>query len=938
MSSLTTNNITINKITSSNGKFSGDNASGLIQLEYKGNSTNVLNGVLDTKISIEDGGFAFIDWGNGIIETYNDPITIKWSEKILDYTTSRIIKITGSKISGLSGVKSNSNPGGSPSRPVPPEYASLEDEEIDTAAVENTYNVFKIASFKFPKDSQNGIDCSNLFYNSNTSMSIVYGQLPELDDRISNMDGMFNFCQNIEGDIPKLPASLTSAKEAFRKCYSLTGLSKDLIQQFVTQKKPYIDLPYENMVTGCNKAITSWFSVNCGGDHDVIEYDRYTSSRNATASVFPYIMVTLPRPLTERYNFRVVFKNLERISSLHSTVFSSRDTVGKNSTVFGWTPSNTVRIDSNTIQSNKYPKNIKDIRPSDLTIITKNKSNIGLLEINSTDVIDSQYYTLSNTGLTNTTKILTMFASNNNGVNIANPGKMSIAELDIWDEEGYLIKMRSEGISMKDAVSGVSYSSASLTPFTTENVDIRDIDKEDLYFWEKFSGKTLPLNFWDEYSIALADYKANPTKTEEWTVEFDKTTVTSSSNCPYFTSAPTKPLVNFFLTKCAGIYPGYYNGYPGPHQVPISPFAKGTNQIMYFPNLTSNYAMVAEQTNWQVFPICPKGTNVQSYKTKIPQYVWYKNATGTGNMFSSGHATEVYLLAPNVSNVSQTFTYGSGSQAYLKKIDFTIGKVTTMNNGMNINYSPVELLVMRGDFNSCTNLVKFMIAISASAKTTPIKFVLNDDYQHDPEFKGATLVDQFAQDRKGWTQSLVIPSCSSATNAFLNTSMTARNIAKTLNSLPKWTDGKVHTITFTGCPGIEWEETTETFNGVSNCPRFTKDTEGKALRKAFAKAVTNGWTVEIGTATNAASTMSLRRLQYYKKTESECGDYVDPEGKTYIISTGDAFSNEGKNLGYEQFSSLEECLESWNLTEIPREEPVPFEEFIEEENLESELE
>lgn len=917
MSSLTTNNITINKITSSNGKFSGDNASGRIELECLSSFASFEYIVIPLSIEVEKGGFftVHLKASMGGLDkkiTYNDSVDqIITDEQYMDLDS---IVITGSKIKGISN-KTSTLDFGDDYQP----YFNLNEKSV------------KLKSFQFPKDSPDSIDCENIFANWN-----LQGELPELDDRISNFNGAFANT-HITGKLPKLPKNLQSASNAFLNCSGLTEPSKELIQQFVTERKPYFDLNYENMVSGCGKGITSWFSVNCGGDHDIIEYLNYTSSRNASTT-FPYIMFNLPRGLKDKHYVRAVFKNGERFSSFSNCLYCSRDVMGKGATLFLQLngSNNRHRVDTNNSQKYISDNGKQDIRPSDFSIFTRNLSEAKLTKFFSTEV--EEYSTsITTSSYQNTTKSITLFASQVAGVNATNQGKLSIAELDIWDDEGYLIRMRSQGTSMVNLVSGTIHSSYSGIPFVTENVEIRDVDKEDLLFWEKFSGKTLPLNFWDEYSIALADYKANPTKTEEWTVQFDKPTGTFSSNCPYFDVAPTKPLVNLFLTKVKGFAPGY-NTSDGKFKAPRSPFSVNTNQIMFFPNATDTSNIISMLTALQHCPITPKGNDFQGCRGKnIELFANFPTKTSLSWTFTSSYLSRAKLIAPKVKTMSAMFIYSYAPSSYLKEIDFEVPNVEDPGNStygcMEINYAPVEKLIFRGGLKKLKRLHKLVFASSAAAKSSNLRILYDDDPTIDVSFDSATSADTFASDRNNFDQVILLPKLSSATNAFLNTGMSARNIAKTLNSLPKWTDGKPHTITFTGCPGIEWEETTETFNGVANCPKFTKDTEGKALRKAFAKAVTNGWTVEIGTSTNAASTMSLRRLQYYKKTESECGDYVDSEGKTYIISTGDAFGPGGKNQDYEQFSSLEECLESWNLTEVVREEPVPFEEFIEEEQL-----
>ena len=909
MSKLITNNLSrLNKLSSKDGVISGDKASGRIEIECLSNPNGFEYIVIPLSIEVEDGGF-FVLHLKSNIGGLDEKITYYTSvDKIVTkdtYAGLSSIIITGSKIKGIYN-KIASVDFGDDYQP----YFNLNEEPV------------VLKSFQFPKDSPDSIDCENIFANWN-----LQGELPELDDRISNLSGAFANTQ-ITGEIPKLPKNLQSASNAFLNCTGLTGPSKDLIQQFITVNKPYFDLNYENMVSGCEKCVTSWFSTNCGGDHDIIEYLRYTSSKNS-ATTFPYIMITLPRGLKDKHYVRTVFKNRERFSSFTNCLYCSRDTMGKCATLFLQLNGANYRhrVDTNSGQFYITDNGKQDLRPSDFSIFTRSLTEAKMTKFFSTEV--EEYKTsITTSNYQTSTKSMTLFASQVAGVNVSNQGKLAIAELDIWDDEGYLIRMRSQGENMVDLVSGTVYSSNSSTPFTTENVEMRDVDKEDLLSWEKFTGKTLTPEFWTEYDIALQDYKANPTKTEKWTVSFDKESVTFSSNCPYFDAAPTKPLVNFFLTQCSGVYPGYYNGYPGPHQVPKSPFHADTNQLMYFPNVTSCYQMVGELKSLENLPIIPKGNTAPSWKTRVVQKVYFPNITTTNGIFSSGYALESYLYAPKVNTITSTYTYGSGSQAYLKKIDFTVGKVTACTN-FNINYSPVNLIILRGDFSECTDINKFIIAVSSSAKTTPIKIQFGDVFERCLSFPSVTNAQEFAKDRGGFDQALIVPSLTTGTNAFLNSGLSAYNIQLTLESLPEHTDGNVHTITFTGCPGIVYNETNETFEGMANCPVFLKDNVRQELRKAFVSAINKGWTVEIGTAQNTASavmTLDLdsepQVIKYYKITESEDGDFEDSLGKKYILQEGSAFSKEGVNIGYFPFTSKEECLLSCGLTEIVEDFPV----------------
>lgn len=188
-----------------------------------------------------------------------------------------------------------------------------------------------------------------------------------------------------------------------------------------------------------------------------------------------------------------------------------------------------------------------------------------------------------------------------------------------------------------------------------------------------------------------------------------------------------------------------------------------------------------------------------------------------------------------------------------------------------------------------------------------------------------------------------LPSCSNAQNAFNYTKMSTANISATLDSLPTWTDGGSHVITFTGNPGIASTATDETFTvadedgteySLANCPIFDTDDEAQTLRKAFVLAVVKkGWTVEGSVYSNTAATMSLGLddemgaggvPMWYRLTEDEYGEVKDANGVRYILSEcGSVFTPQGENLGYTQFPSREACLEAWSLTELTEEEMFP---------------
>lgn len=103
-------------------------------------------------------------------------------------------------------------------------------------------------------------------------------------------------------------------------------------------------------------------------------------------------------------------------------------------------------------------------------------------------------------------------------------------------------------------------------------------------------------------------------------------------------------------------------------------------------------------------------------------------------------------------------------------------------------------------------------------------------------FLGATAFNNFAliddvvigtrlfEGASSYDQKTRLSNLSDGTSAFKNTAMSAENISATLDSLPTWTDGASHVITFTGSPGAK---------------ELTQDSP------SVAAAIAKGWTVEL---------------------------------------------------------------------------------------------
>lgn len=70
-------------------------------------------------------------------------------------------------------------------------------------------------------------------------------------------------------------------------------------------------------------------------------------------------------------------------------------------------------------------------------------------------------------------------------------------------------------------------------------------------------------------------------------------------------------------------------------------------------------------------------------------------------------------------------------------------------------------------------------------------------------------------------------------------------------------------------------------------------------------------------------------MKYFRKTESEYGNYVDAQGTRYIVDWCSAIYSPDnltpEQLGYEPYENQDEALEAWGL--IPHIDPEPESEF-----------
>lgn len=61
----------------------------------------------------------------------------------------------------------------------------------------------------------------------------------------------------------------------------------------------------------------------------------------------------------------------------------------------------------------------------------------------------------------------------------------------------------------------------------------------------------------------------------------------------------------------------------------------------------------------------------------------------------------------------------------------------------------------------------------------------------------------------------------------------------------------------------------------------------------------------------------------YKKVQNEEGNYIGQDGNRYdILEAHEAYTPEGKNVGWEEFENLEKAAEAYELTYDPKPQEV----------------
>jgi chemotaxis protein histidine kinase CheA len=269
--------------------------------------------------------------------------------------------------------------------------------------------------------------------------------------------------------------------------------------------------------------------------------------------------------------------------------------------------------------------------------------------------------------------------------------------------------------------------------------------------YEAVTGEKLPFDFWEAVMAEFQRWQENPNEVKEWV-----TTSATESTSPYFSTPPTRPVVDFNVKTAKGL------------SVDMPCFSRETNTIIFLPSVT-NAAYFLER----------------------------------GNRFDS------LLILPNAVDCRNAI-YESESM----KHDVFLPSATICS----------AMMVRATTFNG--------------------RVIVPNAKECNYMLYGASKFDRTVE----------LTACRSAQHAFYSTAMSAENISATLDSLPTWTGGASHIITFTGSPGAAHVSTTETITieidgqtyTFENFPRFTMDDENETLRYSVARATAKGWEVQMG--------------------------------------------------------------------------------------------
>jgi hypothetical protein len=187
-----------------------------------------------------------------------------------------------------------------------------------------------------------------------------------------------------------------------------------------------------------------------------------------------------------------------------------------------------------------------------------------------------------------------------------------------------------------------------------------------LYSHEVFSGEKLNVDFWDAYFEALTDWIKNPVVGEKWEVK-DNGDGTYSSSSPYFSAAPTKPVVNFSVVEIRGVTASKTPFHADSNVVVYVPSCKIGSRV--FPNGKMNSAFIAPKleslvylsvyNNYLnvalVFLSLNNGNGAFESANVLNRNIWVENLTSGRRLFASAQKFNAIVFASKMSEGREAF-------------------------------------------------------------------------------------------------------------------------------------------------------------------------------------------------------------------------------------------------------------------------------------------
>ena len=229
--------------------------------------------------------------------------------------------------------------------------------------------------------------------------------------------------------------------------------------------------------------------------------------------------------------------------------------------------------------------------------------------------------------------------------------------------------------------------------------------------------------------------------------------------------------------------------------------------IFYLPNANvARFFNLTGQTNG-VYVSAENATDIQAIlrgcKTTGDAYVFAPKSTDAHYLAMGVNAKRIFARLGNITRSNQSFWDSKVDEIFVECDSFD-GNYRAFDNSKARKVairSGRPISSFSSTFRSMSNLVELEVDLSDATS-------LSDT------LSGSGL----------FNLPVTISKCKSAQGAFKNTAMSAENISKTLDSLPTWTDGASHVITFTGSPGAA---------------------ELTQYSPSVAAAIAKGWTVEL---------------------------------------------------------------------------------------------